>query len=101
MSGVVVPVIEAAGAYDEAVKNVDGIIHVASPVTFDWQDPSEVIEPAVKGTTGILESAAKFGDKVRRIVITSSSGAVALEDKKEGVVYDEVRVVSIGFGLEH
>lgn len=58
VTGVIVPNIEAPGAYDEAVRGVDAIIHTASPVVWDWEDPSEIIDPAVKGATGILASAS-------------------------------------------
>ncbi|KAI0054292.1 NAD(P)-binding protein, partial [Artomyces pyxidatus] len=68
--------ISKEGAYDDAVKGVDAIIHSASPVVFSWEDPSEVVGPAVAGATGILKSAHKFGTKVKRVVLTSSSVAV-------------------------
>lgn len=90
MKGVVIPSIEVSGAYDEAVKGVDGIIHAASPVIFSWDDPSEVIDPAVKGVKNILASAAKFGTKVKRVVYTSTTLAITAEDAKEGNTYDEV-----------
>lgn len=84
---------EAPGAYDEAVKSVDGIIHAASPVVFDAEDPQDVIRPAVEGATGILKSAAKYGKNVKRVVLTSSAVAIVVEDQKEGVTYDEVRTL--------
>jgi hypothetical protein len=43
------------------VKGVDGIIHSASPVNFNFEDPSEIIDPAVNGAIGILKSAHKHG----------------------------------------
>ncbi|TFK50045.1 D-lactaldehyde dehydrogenase [Heliocybe sulcata] len=64
------------GAFDEAVKGVDGIIHTASPVTMAADDPKELIEPAVNGAVGILASALKHGSSVKRIVVTSSFSAV-------------------------
>ncbi|MCJ1451312.1 hypothetical protein MMC28_001648 [Mycoblastus sanguinarius] len=71
-----VPDILADGAYDEAVKGVKYVIHIASPVARPSEDPErDIIEPAVKGTTGILKSAAK-SPSVKRIVITSSIIAV-------------------------
>jgi len=73
-----VPDILADGAFDEAVKGVDSIIHIASPiVTGIPSDKFEthLIQPAVKGTTGILYSA-KSNPNIRRIVITSSEVAV-------------------------
>ncbi|KAF9515021.1 hypothetical protein BS47DRAFT_1391946 [Hydnum rufescens UP504] len=64
------------GAYDEAVKDVDAVMHVASPVVWKWEDPSEIIGPAVKGTLGILNSAQKFGTNVKRVIFTSSAVAI-------------------------
>ncbi|TFK50043.1 D-lactaldehyde dehydrogenase [Heliocybe sulcata] len=62
----------AKGPLDEAVKGVDAIIHTASPVTLQCDDPKELIEPAVNGAVGILSSALKNGPSVKRIVVTSS-----------------------------
>lgn len=95
VSGVVIPNIGAPGAYDEVVKDVDGIIHAASPVTLTWNDPSDVINPAVDGAVGILTSAAKFGKNVKRVVLTSSSSAISSGDKSESARehWDEVRSV--------
>ncbi|KAJ7455614.1 D-lactaldehyde dehydrogenase [Mycena galericulata] len=73
---VVVPDITVDGAFDEAVKGVVAIEHTASPFHFDADDPAELSEPAIKGTVGILESARKYGDSVKRIVVTSSCAAV-------------------------
>ncbi|KAL5521236.1 hypothetical protein ACEPAG_9159 [Sanghuangporus baumii] len=78
---VVVPDITKAGAFDEAVKGVDAIEHTASPFHLKANDPNEVIEPAVKGTVGILESALKFGGKgLKRIVVTSSVASIVNPD---------------------
>ncbi|KAH9896112.1 NAD-P-binding protein [Cubamyces lactineus] len=93
---VVVPDITEEGAFDEYLVGVEGVVHTATPVTFDLDDPAEYIGPAVKGTLGILHSAAKHtyvdvcytfhheslagmrGIRcVKRIVITSSISAVA------------------------
>ncbi|KAJ3713716.1 hypothetical protein DFJ43DRAFT_1134922 [Lentinula guzmanii] len=68
-------------AFDIAVKNVDGIIHTASPVHLGGGEPNEMIVPAVSGTLGILKSAMKYGNAVKRIIITSSCAAV-----KESVI---------------
>lgn len=96
MTGVMVPNIEGPGAYDEAVKDDDGTIHAAFPVIFSWDDPSQVIDPAVKGATGILTSALKHGRNVRRVVLTSSKVAIVMESElgetTEGKVYDEVKL---------
>ena len=76
---IVVPNIVAPGAYDKAAKGVKHVVHVASP-TFasdtikDFE--KDVIEPAVKGTVGMLDSVAKEAG-VKRVVITSSALAIA------------------------
>ncbi|TVY45558.1 putative uncharacterized oxidoreductase [Lachnellula occidentalis] len=77
---VIVPDILADNAYDEAVKGVNYIIHIASPVvkgegfTPD-QYESELIAPAIKGTTSILSAAYKTPG-IKRIIITSSEVAI-------------------------
>lgn len=80
LSFVIVPDILANNAYDEAVKGVKYILHIASPVikgdgfTPD-QYESEMLEPALKGTTSILSAAIKTPG-IKRIVITSSEVAI-------------------------
>ncbi|EMF11571.1 NAD(P)-binding protein [Sphaerulina musiva SO2202] len=64
------------GAFDEAVKGVDAVIHVASDTTFGT-DPNKVITPTKAGVLSILKSAAKE-PSVKRFVLTSSSAAVLL-----------------------
>ncbi|KAJ3561372.1 hypothetical protein NP233_g10238 [Leucocoprinus birnbaumii] len=63
------------GAFDAAVTDVDGIIHMASPVVLDADDPQELIAPAIAGTVSILRSASKERS-LKRIVFTSSTAAV-------------------------
>jgi len=77
---VVVEDMQVPGAFDEVVKGVSAIQHIASPMMFTEGDPELVIRPAVKGTTGILESFKKNGLAVARVVITSSLAAVGAED---------------------
>ncbi|KAI0061189.1 NAD(P)-binding protein [Artomyces pyxidatus] len=87
VSHINVPDIQQEGAYDEAVKGVDAIIHTASPacecrsisaspLAHAFCLCSEIIGPAVKGATGILKSAQKFGTNVKRVVLTSSTSAI-------------------------
>ena len=73
---VIVPDILADSAYDDAVKGVKAILHIASPLAIATEDyERDIITPAIKGTTNILKAAAKE-PSVRRIVITSSIIAV-------------------------
>ncbi|KAF8877683.1 hypothetical protein BD779DRAFT_1237798 [Infundibulicybe gibba] len=74
---VIVEDIVKDGAFDEVVKGMNGIVHTASPVVVEIDDPQNLIEPAVKGTLGVLRSAIKNGSpSLKRIVFTSSCGAV-------------------------
>ncbi|KAF8270658.1 NAD(P)-binding protein [Lactarius quietus] len=79
---VVVEDITKDGAFDEAVKGVDAIAHTASPFHFNATEPDELIVPAVKGTTTILNSTLKHGTGVKRIVLTSSLAAVREADPR-------------------
>ena len=55
---------------------MDAIMHVASPCTLDADDPKELIDPAVSGTLGVLESTLKHGSSVRRVVVTASCATI-------------------------
>ncbi|KAL8370101.1 hypothetical protein RB595_000461 [Gaeumannomyces hyphopodioides] len=62
------------GAFNDAVRGMAGVMHVASAVAFD-PNPDQVIPVAVDSTIGILESAA--GEtSVERFVLTSSYSAL-------------------------
>ncbi|OSD02226.1 NAD-P-binding protein [Trametes coccinea BRFM310] len=74
--GFVVPEITASGAFAKAIEGVDGVIHLASPTSPALDDPRAAIEPAVKGTLSILESALGT-PSVKRIVLASSISAIA------------------------
>jgi nucleoside-diphosphate-sugar epimerase len=84
--------ITTAGAFDEAVKGVDGVIHTASPFVFQVEDNErDLLEPAVKGTTRILEAVAAYAPQVKRVVITSSFAAIIDPTKgaRPGHTYSE------------
>ncbi len=95
VSFVTVPDITADGAYDEAAKGVQYVIHIASPlIKSDSLDSAQLedyyIAPAVKGSIGMLESARKAGT-VKRVVITSSLVAIGPFSalvQYDGTVYD-------------
>lgn len=73
---VLVPDATAPGAWDDVVKGVDGIVHVAGDMSFG-ADPNEVVTPMVKSVRSLLETAAKNTDPpVKRFVFTSSNRAV-------------------------
>ena len=69
----------------EAIHGCDGVFHTASPVT---DDPEEMVEPAVKGTKNVIKAAGEA--KVRRVVFTSSIGAVTMDPNRHpDTVVDE------------
>ncbi|EKM78748.1 hypothetical protein AGABI1DRAFT_107237 [Agaricus bisporus var. burnettii JB137-S8] len=73
---IVVKDVTIEGAFDDAVKDVDGVLHMASPVVVDADDPQDVINPAVSGALGLLKSALKHGNRVDRVVFTSSTATI-------------------------
>ena len=76
MSYCIVKDVAAEGAFDEAVKGVYGILHLASPFTYDVANTEEeLLKPAINGTLSVLKSALKEAS-IRRVVITSSVAAV-------------------------
>lgn len=48
----------------------------------------ELLDPAIKGTTGILKAINKYAPSVRRVVLTSSFASMVNETKAPDV-YDE------------
>ncbi|KAK0747099.1 hypothetical protein B0T18DRAFT_438805 [Schizothecium vesticola] len=92
VSYVVVADIAQPGAFDQAVVSdppFDFVIHTASPYQLQFNDPiADCLDPAIKGTTGILQSIHAFAPTVKRVVITSSSAAI-LDPPNHPKVYDE------------
>jgi nucleoside-diphosphate-sugar epimerase len=80
VSFVIVGDIAQDGAFDSAVQSsppFDYVVHTASPYQLHFDDPfRDCLDPAIKGTTGILKSIKAFAPTVKRVVITSSSAAV-------------------------
>lgn len=74
------------GAFDESVKGVDGIMHLASPFHLLAKTRAEMFEPAVGGAIGVLQSAYKHGTAVKRVVLTSSTAAISLSTPGPHVV---------------
>ncbi|KAJ3540744.1 hypothetical protein NMY22_g4172 [Coprinellus aureogranulatus] len=60
------------GAFDEGVVGVDAVVHVATPLPGEHEAPEETLRVAQDSTVGVFKSALKKGDKVKRIIVTSS-----------------------------
>ncbi|MCI4669237.1 MAG: NAD-dependent epimerase/dehydratase family protein [Bacteroidia bacterium] len=64
------------GSYKEAMENCELVFHTASPFTSNYKDPQkELIDPALKGTRNVLETANQV-ESVKRVVVTSSCAAI-------------------------
>lgn len=64
------------GSYDEAMADCAVVLHTASPFFTKVKDPQkELVDPALKGTRNVLESANRTAS-VRRVVVTSSCAAI-------------------------
>ncbi|KAL4784005.1 NAD(P)-binding protein [Aspergillus varians] len=92
LSYAIVKDIAQDGAFDEAVKSnppFDYVLHTASPFHYNVQDPvKDFLDPAIKGTTGILKAVKAHAPTVKRVVITSSFAAI-VNVKNPEPVYSE------------
>ncbi|KAI8197435.1 hypothetical protein KHU50_009563 [Colletotrichum sp. SAR 10_65] len=76
------------GAFDEVTKGVEGIAHLAQPVTDNFgSDPQRVISQIRDATTGLLGSATKVGS-IKTVVLMSSAVAV-FSPKDHPYIYTE------------
>ena len=66
---VVIPDYTKAEAFDTALQGAEHVIHVASPLPKSNEE--DLLTPAVKGTTSILESASRVLS-IKKVVITAS-----------------------------
>ncbi|GAA3929916.1 SDR family oxidoreductase [Litoribacillus peritrichatus] len=77
------------GAFDAVVEGCEYVLHTASPYIVDVKDPQkELVDPAVKGTTNVLDSCAK-STSVKRVVLTSSIAAITDEPDSNKVFTEE------------
>lgn len=62
--------------FAEAMEGCGVVFHTASPFVINVKDPQkELIDPAVQGTSNVLEQANKT-ESVKRVVLTSSCAAI-------------------------
>lgn len=84
--------VASPGAFNDAVKGVDGVIHTASPFAVEVADNErDLLQPAIKGTTEIIQAVQSYAPQVKRIVITSSFASIldtSLGDRP-GYTYSE------------
>ncbi len=64
------------GAFDKPIEGCSAIVHMASPFTLRFKDAqTELIDPALKGTINVLNSATK-STTVKKVILTSSVASV-------------------------
>jgi nucleoside-diphosphate-sugar epimerase len=65
-----------AGSYSEAMQDCSVVFHTASPFTSNFTNAQrDLVDPAVKGTKNVLETANGV-PSVRRVVVTSSCASI-------------------------
>lgn len=70
--------------FTRAVKDVDGIIHAASPLDYSVSDvENDLIRPAIEGVRMVFQAASKE-PRVKRIVLTSSFASVMDDSRGPG-----------------
>ncbi len=78
----------ADAGWEEAVKNCDYVLHVASPFPLvEPKDENELIIPARDGSLRVLKFAKEAG--VKRVVITSSFAAIGYSKKPKDHIFTE------------
>ncbi|KIO31202.1 hypothetical protein M407DRAFT_19821 [Tulasnella calospora MUT 4182] len=90
----VVQDITVPGAFDEVLKanKFDSVVHTSSPYHWNVTDARRgMLDPAIKGATGILESVRMLSPTVKRVVITAMFGNIMNIPKGDwpGKVYTE------------
>ncbi|KAI1768632.1 NAD(P)-binding protein [Hypoxylon sp. FL1150] len=95
LSTAVIPDMTVPESYESSFADgtITGIIHAASPFVLNPEDNvRDLLDPAIKGATAVLDAALRYGGgKVRRVVATSSFAAIKdlSRGKRPGYTYDE------------
>ncbi|KAF5585062.1 aldehyde reductase II [Fusarium pseudoanthophilum] len=82
--------ISVKNAYDEVMKSApfEAVIHTASPFLLSGDDIKKTfMDPAMLGTTGLLEAFKAYAPTVNRVVITSSLATAAVGPVDSTYVY--------------
>ncbi|OAP58308.1 hypothetical protein AYL99_07398 [Fonsecaea erecta] len=83
----IVTALNAPGAFDEVVRGVSGVVHVATDVSFS-SDPDAVIPGVIASTVNLLRAAAAE-QSVKSFVLTSSSTAALVPEPNKRMTVDE------------
>lgn len=104
----VVKDLEVPGAFDQFVKNhpeATIFLHTASPFTYNVTDfQTQMLDPAINGTKGVLTAIKEHGPQIKRVVVTSSFAAVtsAIADDPTVVINEDTwSSITLEQGLEN
>ena len=80
-------------AFDEAVISeppFEAVIHTASPYHYEVVDNQlDMLDPAIKGTEGVLMAVSKLAPAVKRVVVTSAFAAIVDTVRTKRYKYSE------------
>ena len=78
--------LDGADVWDAAVNGCDYVLHTASPFILAPKDVErDLLQPALQGTTNVLEAVARHKAKVKKTVVTSSIAAIMGDKYEKGV----------------
>ncbi|KAL2269285.1 hypothetical protein VTJ83DRAFT_1469 [Remersonia thermophila] len=87
-----VPDMGTDGAFDHAMKGVQAVAHLASPVSMTETDAAPMMRAAVQGTTSLLASALAESNRsspLRSVVFMSTISAIFSPGRPAGHVFTE------------
>ncbi len=75
--------------FESAVTGCEYVLHTASPYVLTVKDPQQdLVDPAVKGTQGVLEACHQTSG-VKRLVVTSSMAAITDEPENDHILTEQ------------
>ncbi|KAH8671881.1 hypothetical protein BGZ60DRAFT_406100 [Tricladium varicosporioides] len=78
------------GGLEDALHGCQGVVHCASPFTYDTQDnEKELLLPAINGVRALLGACSSPTSTVRRIVLTSSFASIIDTDRHDSITGEE------------
>lgn len=79
--------VQDTAAVRDALKGIEAVFHLAGRVDFDPKDPRTLYDLHVEGTRVLLGACVEAG--VRRVVIASTSGTLAVASEERVMTEDE------------
>jgi len=85
---IVIPDLASPGVFDQALKGVEYVFHMASPMPGTGDDfKTTYVAPAVQGTTTLLDAAEKIATIKRVVIVSSVVSLVPMYNYMEGTFH--------------